>query len=177
MIDEIRELFDKIDSQRSSLLEVLSGISDEEATIQPKEKGTGEEGDGWSVKQQIAHLIHAEPTWIEWADDILSNPGAIVGQEPVENGDSQIFLNDLDIANNHPLQFWIDKLNQNRLDNIKLIESMNLDSQEKILSSGKHIIFGNMNVIQFLRAIYRHDRMHLDQILGNEQSFILKRRT
>ena len=83
----------------------------------------------------------------------------------------------MDIANNHPLQFWIDKLNQNRLDNIKLIESMNLDSQEKILSSGKHRIFGDMNVIQFLRAIYRHDRMHLDQILGNEQSFILKRRT
>ena len=49
MIDEIRELFDKIDSQRASLLEVLSGISDEEATTQPKEKGTGEEGDGLSL--------------------------------------------------------------------------------------------------------------------------------
>ena len=177
MIDEIRELFDKIASQRKSLLDVLSSISDKDATIKPKDKGTGEEGDGWSVKQQIAHLIHAEPTWIEWADSILTNPGAVVGQEPVEDGDSQIFLNDLDIANEHPLEFWVDKLNQNRLDNINLIESMNLDSQDKILSSGKHRIFGDMNVIQFLRAIYRHDRMHLDQILGNEQSFILKRRT
>jgi uncharacterized damage-inducible protein DinB len=177
MIDEIRELFDKIASQRKSLLDVLSSISDKEATIKPNDKGTGEEGDGWSVKQQIAHLIHAEPTWIEWADSILTNPGAVVGQEPVEDGDSQIFLNDLDIANEHPLEFWVDKLNQNRLDNINLIESMNLDSQEKILSSGNHRIFGDMNVIQFLRAIYRHDRMHLDQILGNEQSFILKRRT
>ena len=177
MIDEIRELFDKIASQRKSLLDVLSSISDKDATVKPKDKGTGEEGDGWSVKQQIAHLIHAEPTWIEWADSILTNPGAVVGQEPVEDGDSQIFLNDLDIANEHPLEFWVDKLNQNRLDNINLIESMNLDSQDKILSSGKHRIFGDMNVIQFLRAIYRHDRMHLDQILGNEQSFILKRRT
>jgi hypothetical protein len=42
---------------------------------------------------------------------------------------------------------------------------------EELQRRGKHRLFGEMSVLQMLRSLYRHDRMHLDQIAGREPSF------
>ena len=162
MLPQIADLMEKMESQRQELLAALAGLSEDDARQHPN--------DEWSAKQQLAHLVQAEPTWMEWAQTIQENPGVAVGQTP-EQG--QIFLKDVDNADSKPLALWLERLQQTRADTLKLLQEIGLTgSQETLERKGTHRSFGEMNVLQFLRGIYRHDRMHMEQVLGREQSFV-----
>ena len=80
MLPQIADLIEKLESHRQELLNVLEGLSEEEAQLHS--------GSEWSAKQQVAHLIHAEPTWLGWAQAVQETPGISVGQAPDEG---QIF--------------------------------------------------------------------------------------
>ncbi len=160
MLPEIEELLEKMEAHRTELVAILEGLSKEAAERHPD----GE----WSAKQQVAHLIQAEPTWVEWARTVRNEPGSTVGQTP-EKG--QIFLEDLNIADNHPLSWWLEQLRETRAETLKDLGDMDLSPGDALARAGRHRPFGEMNVLQFLRALYRHDRMHMDQLTGREQSF------
>ena len=161
MLPEIEDLLEKMNSHRTELLTILEGLSKEAAERHP-------EGE-WSAKQQVAHLVQAEPTWVEWARTIRNEPGTTVGQTPAEG---QIFLQDVDAADNRPLSWWLERLRETRAETLKGLDEMDLASDDALSRAGRHRTFGDMNVLQFLRALYRHDRMHMDQLTGREQSFV-----
>jgi hypothetical protein len=55
-----------------------------------------------------------------------------------------------------------------RGDTLAAIEGL---TDEELKRRGKHVLFGEMSVLQMLRSLYRHDRMHMDQMAGREASF------
>lgn len=161
MLPEIEDLLEKMEAHRTELLAILEGLSKEAAERRP-------EGE-WSAKQQVAHLVQAEPAWVEWARTVHDKPGTAVGQTPDEG---QIFLQDVDTADNRPLSWWLERLRETRAETLKALNEMDLSSEDALARAGRHRTFGDMNVLQFLRALYRHDRMHMDQLTGREQSFV-----
>jgi uncharacterized damage-inducible protein DinB len=161
MLPEIEDLLEKMEAHRTELLVILEGLSKEAAERHPK----GE----WSAKQQVAHLVQAEPTWVEWARTVHDEPGTAVGQTPDEG---QIFLQDVDTADDRSLSWWLERLRETRAETLKGLDEMRLSSEDALGRAGRHRTFGDMNVLQFLRALYRHDRMHMDQLMGREQTFV-----
>ncbi|MBI4311084.1 MAG: DinB family protein [Chloroflexi bacterium] len=165
MPPQVADLLEKLESHRRELLGVLGKMSEEEASRHPN----GE----WSAKQQIAHLVQAEPAWLDWARTVQDSPGAAVGQTPEEG---QIFLEGVAEADAQPLAWWLEHFRQARQETLRRLQSeFNLASEEALARKGTHRTFGEMNVLQCLRAIYRHDRMHIDQVMGREQSFAPRR--
>ncbi len=161
MLPQVVELLDKLETERQSLLNDLATLSDEQALEHPN----GE----WSAKQQLAHLVEGEPEWLAWALAVYHGPGATVGQPPdVE----QPFLRDVAEADAKPLAWWLTRLGETRAQTLWRIHEMDLSSAEALERRGVHRTWGEMNVLQLLRGIYRHDRMHRDQLLDQEQSFV-----
>ncbi|MCL0043989.1 DinB family protein [Dehalococcoidia bacterium] len=166
MLPEILELLEKLSSQRQELLDILRNLSEEEAERHP----FGE----WSAKQQAAHLLHAEPIWLQWAQAVQDTPGITVGQSPEDN---QPFTTGVEDADAKPMGWWLKQLRNNSMNTIECVRNMGISNQQLLSRAGTHRTFGEMNVLQLLRGIYRHDRMHMEQILGLEQSFIPKEST
>lgn len=165
MLPLVADLMEKLDAHRQELMGILGRMTDAEASQHP--------GGEWSAKQQIAHLVDAEPTWLEWAKTVQQSPGAEVGQTPAEG---QVFLRDVADADARPLAWWVERFQGAWAGNLRRMrEEINLASEEALARKGTHRTFGEMNVLQCLRAIYRHDRMHIDQLLGHEQSFAPRR--
>jgi hypothetical protein len=157
----VADLMKKLDAHRQELMGILGRMADDAASAHP--------GGEWSAKQQIAHLVDAEPAWLGWAKTVQRSPGVEVGQTPAEG---QIFLRDVANADARPLAWWLERFQRARADNLRRMqEEINLASEEALARKGTHRTFGEMNVLQCLRAIYRHDRMHIDQLLGRPQSF------
>ncbi|MBI4339485.1 MAG: DinB family protein [Chloroflexi bacterium] len=162
VLPQVADLMEKLESHRRELLSILGAMSDAEASQHP--------GGEWSAKQQIAHLLQAEPTWLEWARAVQQSPGADVGQTPEEG---QVFLDGVAEADAKPMAWWLERFQRARQENLqRMRDVIKLDSVEALSRTGRHRTFGEMNVLQCLRAIYRHDRMHIDQVLGRAQSFI-----
>lgn len=166
MLPQVQDLMEKLESHRRELLEVLSGLSEEEAERHP----SGE----WSAKQQVAHLVHAEPVWMDWAQAIQKTPGISLGQRPDEG---QIFVRGVDDADCKPLAWWLERLQETRAETLRRLQGMDLSTEEALTKKGTHRTFGEMNVLQVLRGIYRHHRMHTDQLVGREQSFVPRQRS
>ena len=55
--EQIDELFEKLEEERSALLDTLSSVGEAEAEIRPPEANDESDGEaGWSVKDQLTHL-------------------------------------------------------------------------------------------------------------------------
>ena len=39
---------------------------------------------------------------------------------------------------------------------------------------GRNSPFGDLSVYQFLKSLYRHDRMHIDEMQGRDQTYVIK---
>lgn len=158
--EELADLYRKLADHRRQLLRMLEAMPEEHAEVHPN----GE----WSVKQQLAHLCHAEEAWVDWALTVLEKPGSQVGQTREEG---QVFTREVDTADRMPLKYWVTRLKTTRAQSLRRLASAPL-TPETLHRKGVHRTFGEMTVLQFLRALYRHDRMHMDQIAGRPPSFI-----
>lgn len=160
LLPQVADLLAKLATERQELLNVFSLLSDEQAQEHPN----GE----WSAKQQMAHLVEGEPEWLGWALSVYHSPGITVGQPPEVE---QPFLRDVAEADSQPLAWWLRRLGETRAQTLHRIDDINPSSADAINRRGVHRTWGEMTVLQLLRGIYRHDRMHRDQLLGQEQSF------
>ncbi|MFH1141842.1 MAG: DinB family protein [Chloroflexota bacterium] len=160
MLPQVAELLEKLQTERQELLKALATFSE----LQAQQHPNGE----WSAKQQIAHLVEGEPEWLGWALAVYHSPGITVGQPPEVE---QPFLRDVAEADSQPLAWWLSRLGETRAQTLQRIDEINLSSADAINTRGVHRTWGEMTVLQLLRGIYRHDRMHTDQLLGQEQSF------
>ena len=158
---DIHELLSKLDEERTALLATLDGMSDDAAEFRPPDRTHGEEG--WSVKEQLAHLAEMETTYRAWVHRAVleTNPDVREGtvREPVTYR--------LEDAERVRLAEHRAELEEQRARTLAVLDALSLDEFDRTARSG----FGELSVLQFLRSFYRHDRMHRAQILGLESDY------
>jgi hypothetical protein len=152
-IDELRE---KMESARHRLLEALASLSEERAAAPLKD---GE----WTAKQQMSHLCEMESAYRAWVQKALAedNPDLTgVPGEPVAIS--------LERASLHPASDHIAEMRRQREMTLAVMADMRPEDYDRTATSP---IFGTLTVLQWLRSYYRHDRMHYDQVRGEEPTF------
>ncbi len=150
---ELEELLAKLESHRRDLESQVQEMSDEEASRRSERE--------WSAKEQLAHLAAFERLWLGWAMKAREEPGSEVGPPPPN---PPAYAE----AQPRPLADLLRELASARSETISAIEGL---TDDELRRKGKHLLFGDMSVLQMLRSLYRHDRMHMDQIAGREASF------
>jgi len=151
---ELEELLQRLESHRRELVHQVEEMTEEEAGRRPSE---GE----WSAKEQLVHLAAFERLWLEWAMKVRDEPGCEVGP-PSPNPPAYPEAETRSVAD------LLQELASARADSLAAIEGL---SDDELKRRGKHLLFGEMSVLQMLRSLYRHDRMHIDQMAGREASF------
>ena len=151
---ELEELLQKLESHRRELVHQVQEMTEEEASRRPAERE-------WSAKEQLVHLAAFERLWLEWAMKVRDEPGSDVGP-PRPNPSAY------PEAETRSLADLLGELGSARSDTVAAIEGL---TDDELKRRGKHLLFGEMSVLQMLRSLYRHDRMHMDQMAGREGSF------
>jgi uncharacterized damage-inducible protein DinB len=148
-------LLAKLADTRAATLELILTMDDDARRSRPS-------ANEWSVHEQLAHLAEMEPIWLSWALEIASNPGVEVGDigptpTPSVQTADQSTLEDLEAL--------LQSVRERTLQSISRL------STSELARVGRHRWFGQMSVLQCLRAIYRHDRVHQDQMQGRATTF------
>jgi uncharacterized damage-inducible protein DinB len=151
---ELEELLEKLQSHRQELVAQVQEMPEDEAARRRSE-------DGWSAKEQLLHLAAFERLWLDWAMKVREEPGCEVGPPPPNPSAYPE-------AEARSLTDLLQELASARSDTLAAIEGL---TDDELKRRGKHLLFGEMNVLQMLRSLYRHDRMHIDQIAEREPSF------
>lgn len=153
---QIKELKEKLALERGKLLAILESLPGEEADTPPK---PGQ----WNAKQQMSHLCEMEAAYRAWVEKTLEEDGARldgVGGEPVAIP--------LERANHHSVSEHVAEMRRQREKTLAVMERMRPEDYDRKATSA---IFGTLTVLQWLRSYYRHDRMHYDQVRGEEPSY------
>ena len=153
---QIKELKDKMAQERGKLLSVLELLSEEEAVTSPQ---PGE----WTVKQQMSHLCEMESAYRAWVEKALAEDGANldgVQGEPVAIPLERAHLN--------AVPEHITEMRAQRQKTLAVMERMRPQDYDRTATSA---VFGTLTIMQWLRSYYRHDRMHYDQVRGEEPTY------
>jgi hypothetical protein len=158
MADEtqVAELSQKMISEREKLLAELESLSEDQAAQSTKE---GE----WNAKQQMAHLCEMEAAYRAWVARALEEDGA-----NVEGVRGERVAIPLEEAEHHTVSEHVAEMRQQRAKTMSLIASMTPTDFDRRATNS---LFGSLTVMQWLRSYYRHDRMHIDQISGQEPTY------
>jgi uncharacterized damage-inducible protein DinB len=158
MADEaaISELREKMAQGRERLLQSFRSLSEEEASTPPKPEE-------WTAKEQMAHLCEMETVFREWVKRAVADDGAnldsITGTPvPVT----------IEQANKHTVAELATEMVRQRQETLKAIAAFKPEHYDH---PDTNSVFGTLTVLQWLRSYYRHDRMHYDQVQGEESSF------
>ena len=142
--------------ERARLLAELEAMSEERAST-PYNEGE------WNQKQQMSHLNEMESAYRAWVQKALEEDGAnvdgVFGDRPTIP---------LEKANEHTAAEHIAELRRQRAETMAMIEGMTPEDYDRTATNQ---IFGTLTVMQWLRSYYRHDRMHYDQVRGEEPSY------
>ena len=155
--EERDDLVRKLKAERDTLLATVQPIDDAEASRPAP-------GDEWSVKQQLAHLAMAERFYAQCVRRALAEDGADTAdlwpksQEPTDFAD----------ARERPLPELIADVKAAREETLAIVHSLTEPDWRR---KGTNTPFGDLTVGQFLKSLYRHDRMHIDQISGRDPTF------
>ncbi|MCH7998472.1 MAG: DinB family protein [Chloroflexi bacterium] len=158
MVEEaqIKELKEKMAQERGKLLSALEGLGDEEASTPLK---PGE----WTAKQQMSHLCEMESAYRAWVEKALEEDGANldgVQGEPVAISLERAHLN--------AVRQHITEMRAQRQKTLAVMARMRPQDYDRTATSA---VFGTLTVMQWLRSYYRHDRMHYDQVRGQEPTY------
>ncbi len=153
---QIKELKDKMAKERGKLLSILELLSEEEAVISPQ---PGE----WTVKQQMSHLCEMESAYRAWVEKALAEDGANLDGVQGEPVAIPLERADLNAVPEH-----ITEMRAQRQKTLAVMERMRPQDYDRTATSA---VFGTLTVMQWLRSYYRHDRMHYDQVRGEETTY------
>ncbi|HEY7269091.1 MAG TPA: DinB family protein [Dehalococcoidia bacterium] len=158
---EREDLAEKLASHYAELVGVLQRTAAEDLGRAPKE---GE----WTPLQQIEHQLMAEDIWTKMA------ARACAEDEPDL---AQLWATYRKVEESNPfpppseprsLEQLLDALRKRHEDTMRLLEAT---PDTALARAGRNTGFGNLTVLQMFRGVYRHYRMHIDQIEGREPSF------
>jgi DinB superfamily len=153
---QIEELAQKMAAQRQKLLVALESLSEDEASHSPKE---GE----WNAKQQMSHLCEMESAYRAWVERALEEDGADV--DGIRGERVAIPLED---ANLYTVIEHTAEMRRQREMTMVVIAGMSPGDFDRRATNA---LFGSLTVMQWLRSYYRHDRMHVDQMSGQEPAY------
>jgi hypothetical protein len=153
---QITELVEKMTEERGKLLGALEAMSEEQASTPHKD---GE----WNQKQQMAHLCEMETAYRAWVERALEEDGANV--DGVRGERPAIRLED---ASDHTLDEHLAEMRRQRELTMAMIGSMQPEDFDRKATNS---LFGTLTAMQWLRSYYRHDRMHYDQVRGEEPTY------
>jgi len=153
---QIDEMVSKMNEERRKLVSELEAMSEERASTPPK---PGE----WNQKQQMSHLCEMESAYRAWVERAIEEDGATVdgvaGERPAIP---------LERANEHNVDDHIAEMERQRARTMEMIARMTPADFDRRATNK---LFGTLTVMQWLRSYYRHDRMHYDQVRGEESSY------
>jgi hypothetical protein len=153
---QIDDLVEKMTAEREKLLAALESLTEAEASASPK---PGE----WTTKQQMSHLCEMETAYRAWVERALEEDGANVdgvrGERPAIP---------LEQAREGSVAEHISEMRHQREKTMAVIAAMKPSDFERKASNA---IFGSLTAMQWLRSYYRHDRMHNDQVRGEEPTY------
>ncbi len=153
---QINELVEKMALERDKLLNLLGSLTEEEASTSPEPRE-------WNAKQQMSHLCEMEALYRTWVQRALEEDGATVdgvrGEQPAIP---------VEEADHHSAAEHVSELRRQREKTMSLIATMIPEDFDHRASNS---VFGMLTVMQWLRSYYRHDRMHYDQVQGEESSY------
>lgn len=163
------ELLAKLDETHQELLELLArlDLTEESASIgPPANEATAQRGgeSEWSAKQQLAHMVEVERLWADWARRAAAGDPNV---GPKQNAPDGQITGTQFTAHSHSLWDLNHQLADARATSLEIIRSI----PDEALARTGHTHSGELTALQMLRALYRHDRMHIDQIAGREPSF------
>ena len=160
--EQIAELFEKLETERSAMLATLEGISDGQAAERPPE---GEGEDGWSVKEQVVHLAAMDRSYRGWVRRAIAedSPNASDGRTPNIPLDIPF-----EQAHEADITSLVAQMQGEREETLELARTF---TPEQFDRTARTDIFGELTVIQWLRSYYRHDRMHHAQMLGEVSDY------
>jgi len=153
---QIEELTQKMAGERKKLLAALRSLNEKSASASPK---SGE----WNAKQQMSHLCEMESAYRAWVEQALVEDGALV--DGVRGERVAIPLEE---ADRHTVGEHTAEMRRQREKTIAVIAAMSPEDFDRRASNS---LFGSLTVMQWLRSYYRHDRMHVDQVSGQEPTY------
>jgi uncharacterized damage-inducible protein DinB len=153
---QIKELKDKMAQERGKLLSILELLSEEEAVKSPQ---PGE----WTVKQQMSHLCEMESAYRAWVEKALAEDGA-----NLDGAQGEPVAIPLERAHVNAVPEHITEMRAQREKTLAVMERMRPQDYDRTATSA---VFGTLTVMQWLRSYYRHDRMHYDQVRGEEPTY------
>ncbi len=161
-VKDRRDLVEKLEENRQALLEVV-------ATLDEKQAETPQKAGDRSPKGQLLHLAEAEHHYVwEWARRSRDedSPDLAGLPDPGATGEAPLF----DHANEIPLAQLLERMEQERQLTVRFIAETADSEMER---AGRNTPFGELSVHQFLKSLYRHDRMHQDEVLGRESTYVV----
>lgn len=161
-LEQITDLAAKLREERAALLAAASALSEDAATHRQPDASDGE--DGWSPKEQFAHLCEMDAQYRAWVVRALreENPDVDVGTQP----DPVAFR--VEHAHEAALAALIAEAERQRNTTIALMDGLPIEAYDRL---ARNAAFGELTVLQWLRSLYRHDRMHAAQIAGREPDY------
>lgn len=153
---QISDLIEKMATEREKLLAALESLREDEASTPPK-------AGAWTTKQQMSHLCEMETAYRAWVERALEEDGANVdgvrGERPAIP---------LERAGEGSVAEHVSEMRRQRQKTLALIGTMKPEDFERRATNS---LFGYLTAMQWLRSYYRHDRMHNDQVLGEEPTY------
>jgi hypothetical protein len=156
----LNDLFVKLQSERAALLEQARTLSEEEAS-RARLEATDEAG--WTAKQQWAHIAESEANYRAWIGAAIREESPDLGyvrRDPVAIPFGQ--------ANDATVGALLEQLETERRKTLDVLRGLRPEQLQRVATLD---LFGTLNVLQWARSFYRHDRMHVDQIAGRNPSF------
>jgi hypothetical protein len=158
---ERKDLLEKLQTHYQEMVEVLRRRDEADLRRQP---APGQ----WSGLQQIEHQLMAESIWAAMAE-------RAAGEDEPDLAELWATYRKVEEQNPFPppseprsMAQLLEALSQRHRQTLTLLESIPDDAFSR---AGRNTGFGNLNVLQMFRGVYRHYRMHIDQIEGREPSF------
>lgn len=163
--DPITDLIEKFTAERDALIARALTLDERSAEHRRPEK-TGEEG--WSPKEQLAHVGLSEAMYRRVVERALieDNPDVSIEWDRGRYDSSVRFP----IARAHEttVAALMEQAAAQRETTLKLLGSLKPADLDRTAST---TFFGTLNVAQWVRSLYRHDRMHAAQVVGLEPDY------
>ncbi|MDO9444887.1 MAG: DinB family protein [Dehalococcoidia bacterium] len=164
--DELRrDLVEKLQSHHEEIVTAVRQRSETELRRPPN---PGE----WSALQQLEHLLLADDIWTAMA------LRAATEQEP-DLAELWARYRVVEESNPFPppgnprtLDELVAALQERHRQTLAIVDATPLEALSRV---GRNTGWGDLTVQQMLRGVYRHYRMHIDQIEQREQSFTPRR--
>ena len=138
-------LTERLKNQHTSLNEIINSVQSQQLNQQP---GPGK----WSIHDNIAHLTVYQPVFIDRIKTILAINKPVFNAYRADDDDA--FIN----SQKQRLNKLIEKLYADREALYWMVTNL---SDNDLKRTGKHLRYGNLNIVQWTEFFLLHEAHHL----------------